>query len=137
MDTLSLSDLIQRHEGLRLKPYTDTVGKLTIGVGHNLTDKGITEGQARIILTDDISDTTNFLNMKLPWWVFLDSVRQMALADMTFDLMGKVLDFHAMLNALQMHQWDAAADALLASLFAKQVGKRAQDLAQMIRTGKM
>src|SRR4051812_27390106 len=28
-------------EGLKLSPYTDTVGKLTIGVGRNLTDVGI------------------------------------------------------------------------------------------------
>ena len=34
------------HEGLRLKPYRDTVGKLTIGVGRNLDDVGITRAEA-------------------------------------------------------------------------------------------
>lgn len=128
--------LANKHEGLRLFPYLDTVGKLTIGVGHNLTDNGITANQAAMLLYDDIKQVTDLLDRKLPWWKALDEVRQRALANMTFNLMGKILDFHNMLAYLQAKEWDKAAESLLASKFATQVGKRASDLAEMIRTGK-
>ena len=35
--------LTKINEGLRSKPYVDTVGKVTIGVGRNLTDRGLSE----------------------------------------------------------------------------------------------
>lgn len=124
------------YEGTKLFPYTDTVGKLTIGVGHNLTDKGITPNQAGQILSDDIDDTTKFLDARLPWWKSLDEVRQRALANMVFNLMGKILDFHTLLGALQAKDWGLASDSVLNSLFATQVGKRASDIAFMFKTGK-
>lgn len=48
-------DLI-RDEGLRLKPYRCAAGKLTIGVGRNLDDKGITSDEAMALLDDDITE---------------------------------------------------------------------------------
>lgn len=45
-----LHDMLIRHEGLRLKPYHDTVRKLTIGIGRNLDDVGITHEEALILL---------------------------------------------------------------------------------------
>lgn len=135
MDLQKLQAMLIRHEGLKKFPYVDTTGNLTIGVGHNLTAKGLTDGQIRIILTDDITDAINFLNSHLPWVVFLDDVRQRVLADMAFNLMGKVLDFKNMLAAIQAKDWNRAADELLNSAFAHQTGQRAKDLSYMIRTG--
>ena len=37
----NLIDLLMKHEGVRNKPYEDTVGVLTIGVGRNLDDVGL------------------------------------------------------------------------------------------------
>jgi lysozyme len=47
------ADLI-RDEGLKLKPYTDTVGKLTIGIGRNLTDRGISRQEALVLARNDV-----------------------------------------------------------------------------------
>lgn len=135
MDLTKLSNQLIKHEGLKQFPYKDTVGKLTIGVGHNLDDKGLTVGQIRAILIDDLADTVNFLNFKLPWLKDLDDVRQRAVANMTFDLMGKILEFKHMLAALQAKDWNTAADEVLNSTFAHQTGQRAKDIASMIRTG--
>ncbi len=44
--TNRLRQMLIRHEGLRRKPYRDTVGKLTIGAGRNLDDVGITREEA-------------------------------------------------------------------------------------------
>ena len=49
-----LVEQIKKHEGLELKPYTDTVGKTTIGIGRNLDDVGITEREAEFLLMNDI-----------------------------------------------------------------------------------
>jgi lysozyme len=136
MDLTKLTALLLRHEGLRLKPYIDTVGKLTVGVGHNLSDKGISKSIAMAMLSEDITDTLNFLNLKFDWFKNLDDVRARAIADLTFDLMGGLLDFHKMLEAIEVEDWDTAANELLDSKFAKQVPLRAKDLSYMIRTGK-
>jgi hypothetical protein len=44
-----------RHEALRLKPYRCSADKLTIGIGRNLDDVGITEEEAYFLLGNDIS----------------------------------------------------------------------------------
>ncbi|MDY0127369.1 MAG: hypothetical protein RBR69_04500 [Candidatus Cloacimonadaceae bacterium] len=41
-----IKEQLVRHEGLRLKPYRCTAGKLTIGIGRNLNDCGITQSEA-------------------------------------------------------------------------------------------
>ena len=46
--------MLQRHEGLRLKPYKCTAGKLSIGYGRNLDDMGISEVEAMVMLRHDI-----------------------------------------------------------------------------------
>jgi lysozyme len=125
-----------RHEGLRLRPYTDTVGKLTIGVGHNLTDLGITKDQAMRILAEDIELVEAQLAMNLPWSKNLDEVRSRALMDLCFNLgITKLLEFHNTLTALKEGRWADAAKFLLDSLYAKQVGQRAKDLAHQFETG--
>lgn len=135
MDFAKLTGQLMRHEGFKLKPYTDTVGKLTIGVGHNLTDKGLTKAQAMSILMDDIAETVQWLTYKLPWWTSLDDVRQRALVDLAFNMGGTLLEFKNTLAALEHQEWDKAADNLLHSKYATQVGQRAKTIAHMIRTG--
>lgn len=134
-DLRSLKKLLERHEENRKFPYVDTVGKITIGVGHNLTDLGLTPTQISGILDDDIQNTLAFLDKNCPWFKDLDAVRQKAIADMTFNLMGKILDFSKMIDALKKKDWDRVSAELLDSVFAQQTGKRAKNLAYMLRTG--
>ena len=55
METVKrLKDMLIRHEGLKLKPYLCTAGKLTIGVGRNIQDRGITYQEAMMLLENDI-----------------------------------------------------------------------------------
>jgi lysozyme len=42
---IDLVDLLRLHEGVRLTPYRDTVGKLTFGVGRNLDDVGLSASE--------------------------------------------------------------------------------------------
>ena len=48
--------LLIHQEGLKLKPYRDIRGILTIGVGRNLETSGIRESEALNMLANDIVD---------------------------------------------------------------------------------
>lgn len=130
-----LRAMLIRQEGLRLKPYRDSVGKLTIGVGRNLEDDGIGESEAYLLLDNDIIKHT-LDAQKIPFFSSLDPVRQDVLISLTFNMgLPRLFGFKLMLGALQIHDWQEAAKQLLDSKYAQQVGNRAQELAQMIRLG--
>jgi len=139
LDSASLDRLrsqLELHEGLRLKPYTDTVGKLTIGIGRNLSDVGISEAEARMLLDHDILEARAGLEARYPWFVGLDTIRQRVLIDMAFNLGAERLaQFQNTLKAVAEGRWSAAKAGMLNSLWASQVGKRAIRLAQMMETG--
>jgi lysozyme len=132
-----LQELLIKHEGLRLKPYRCTAGKLTIGVGHNLDDKGITETMAVFILNEDIVEVTHQCFMQIDCYRDLDQVRQDALANLAFNLgINGLLKFKNTLKAIAEKRWEDAEKGLLNSLWAKQVQKdRVDDICHMIKTG--
>lgn len=136
MNRTKLRAQLLKHEGLRLHPYTDTVGKLTIGVGRNLTDRGISEDEAFAMLDADITAVWQEVSHAVACFGGLDETRQHVVLDMAFNLgVPRLLKFVKFLAALEAHKWDVAADEMLDSVWAKQVGKRAQTLAAMIRDG--
>ena len=124
-----------RHEGTRLTAYVDTVGKITIGVGRNLTDRGISVAEARYLLDNDINTVLNDLQT-LVFFPALDPVRQRAFCDLCFNLgLPRLKGFVKMLDAASRQDWDTAAAELLDSAYAWQVGQRAQTVATQLRTG--
>lgn len=127
---------LSRDEGKRLKPYVDTVGKTTIGVGRNLTDVGITDAECDLLLSNDIDRTVAWLDRNLSWWRQLDAVRQRVVVNMAFNMGGSLLTFTNTLAAMKRGDYAAAADGMLASKWATQVGARATRLATMMREGK-
>ncbi len=132
----SLRELLIKHEGVRLKMYPDSVGKWTIGVGRNLSDVGITERECDMLLLDDIERVCEDLDRELPWWRNVDEERQRVLANMCFNVgIAKLLGFKNTLAYVQARQWESAAQAMLASKWAGQVGPRATRLAERMRTG--
>ncbi|SIS73017.1 glycoside hydrolase family protein [Insolitispirillum peregrinum] len=125
-----------RDEDERLKPYRCTAGKLTIGVGRNLDDVGLSVDESAYLLGNDIARVMAELDKALPWWRGLSEVRQRALANMAFNLgVPRLKGFARMLAALQAGQWDEAATQALASKWAVQVGDRAKRIATMIKEG--
>lgn len=128
-------DLI-RDEGLRLKPYVDTAGKLTIGVGRNLSDRGIAHDEALLLLDNDVRAACSDLDRNVPWWRDLSEGRQRALLNMTFNLgWPRIGTFEGMLAALRSGQYVRAADEALDSAWARQVGARAARIAALLRRG--
>jgi len=132
-----LITMLKAHEGVRLKPYVDTVGKTTIGVGRNLTDNGITAAEADAMLAYDISVARTALASGFRAFQALDDVRQAVLTDMCFNMgWPRLSAFKNTLSLIEHARYNDAAAAMLDSLWAKQVGNRAVQLAQMMRTGK-
>ena len=61
MNFRSVEELIIFHEGFRNKPYRCSAGKLTIGFGRNLENKGISISEARMMLKSDIDEAVQDL----------------------------------------------------------------------------
>jgi len=133
-----LRRLLTLNEGERLKPYTDTVGKLTIGVGRNLTDVGITHDEAMLLLDNDIAQVHAQIAGWATWFHDLDVVRQLAVMDLAFNLgFRRFLTFRATIAALAQKDFETAARQLEASLWYRQVGRRGPRIVAMIRTGEL
>ena len=123
-------------EGVRNKPYIDTVGKTTIGVGRNLTDIGLSSEEIDHLLNNDINKASKQLFEALPWVDSLTDARQRALVNMNFNLGIKgLLGFINTLNLIQNGRYEEASEAMLKSKWASQVGARAKRLALMIKEG--
>ena len=133
-DRARLRAELVRDEGLRLRPYRCSAGALTIGVGRNLDDRGITRAEALAMLDADIGAACDDLDRRAPWWRGLPAPARRGLANMAFNLgWPRLSGFRSMLAALEAGDWDRAADEALDSRWAAQVGDRAQRVAALFR----
>ena len=128
--------LIRHHEGTRAKPYTDTVGKVTVGVGRNLTDVPLDRDEIDYLYDRDLRRALRVCRDIAPnLWEFTD-VRQAVLLDMAYNLRYKMRGFTKFRDALKDRDFARAAKEMLDSRWAEQVGKkprqRAWRLARMM-----
>lgn len=125
------------HEGLRTRVYTDTVGKVSIGIGRNLTDNGISREEALILADHDIDAAVQDLATAYRWFVNLDDVRWRAVVDFRFNLgPTKFRTFRHFIHAMAVQNYATAAAELEASRWATQVQPRRKSrIVTMIATG--
>lgn len=142
-----MNEIIQRlcfNEGIRLKPYYCTSGKLTIGIGrcldtnpltqeeinfigHDCRTESITKEQAFYLLRHDIERVKKQIENKMPWWKNLNEDRRYVLIDMCFQLgINGLLKFKKMLSNLSLGYYEKAAIELMDSVYAKQTPARAE-----------
>lgn len=129
--------IIKRREGLRLVPYKDTKGIGTIGYGHNLLDP-ISPRAAAVILEDDTIPIAHQVAGVVgdALWATLAAPRQWALVDMGFMGPAKLALFKKMLAAVAASDWKTAAQEVIDSHWAQDVGHaRADEVATMLLTG--
>jgi lysozyme len=124
-------------EGLRLKPYTDTVGKLSIGIGRNLTDVGISAMEAYDLCHHDIDRACDAVMKRYPWILEHDVVRQIVLVELAFNMGPHSLGtFVNTLRAFQKKDYAAVAEGLRKSKWFRQVQtSRSKRIIQMVETG--
>ena len=146
-----------KHEGLKLQVYKDTLGIDTIGIGRNLEDRGIsqeelddldipnmdviyeygiTEADAVYLAQNDVQIVEEELLRAHPCVDRLDSVRQLILMDMAFNMgVPRLCKFQKMWNAIHEGKYDVAAKEMLDSRWANQVKSRATKLANAMHNG--
>lgn len=149
-DEAALKRELIRDEGQRMKPYRDSLGNWTVGVGHLLVGNGLqrfvdaatgkprrtlTEAECGDMLIGDIVDAEHGLNRILPGWRDLDDVRQRALLNLSFNLGPRLGKFVGFLRCVEDRQWDEAAKHLKNSRWWGQVKSRGPRIAHMIATG--
>lgn len=134
MNITRLRNTLIRHEGLKLLPYKCTAGKLTLGVGRNIEDRGISKETAMQMLDEDIEICLNELMERLNYFETLPTEVQETLVNLCFNMgISRLMKFQLMLGAIEAGQYELAAKELLDSRYARQVGKRAEELADILR----
>lgn len=138
-DPVTVTDLrtqLMRDELYRRYAYRDARGILTVGFGRNLEQKGVALREAEFLLDNDITDATADVVRTIPVAQVLDELRRGVLVNMTFNLgLGGLLEFHRFLEALTRHDYRAAKVEMLDSEWRRQVGDRAERLADQMEAG--
>lgn len=137
-----LLDMVKLHEGERLDLYQDSKGIYTIGVGHNLEEKGISPAVSSLMLQEDLGEALDDAS-KLSWFDNLNEPRQAAIVDLIFNMgLPTFLKFRNTISLLEAGDYEAAGDELLVgtgpggkSRYYADVGIRAERISNMIKTG--
>ena len=135
MNIERLRETITRHEGSRLDMYQDSLGIWTIGVGHNIQEKGISPAVMELMLDEDIEEAIVELKRSVSFFSKMPEQVQEALVNLSFNMgIPRLMQFKKTLAYLRDGDFEAAADELLDSRYAEQVGRRADEVADMIRS---
>ncbi len=129
---------LTRDEGYRMHPYRCSAGKLTIGIGRNIEDVGISRPEAEVLLKNDVDMAIAHLTANYPeWYVLLSLERQRVCIEMVFQLGPRgFAGFRKMIAALAIMDYETAAAEMLDSKWAtRDTPERAQRAASRMRSG--
>jgi GH24 family phage-related lysozyme (muramidase) len=135
-DYAFMREMLGRHEGVRYKLYVDTVGKVSGGIGRNLTDKGFRPDEVELMFKNDLIEAWKDCEEHIPGFDEMPTKVRYAFVDIMFNMGWPTFSkFHNTLASTAAKDWDGAASHLSDSKWDKQVGKRADELQQMIKEG--
>jgi len=119
-------EMLKRHEGLRLNPYHCSANKLTIGIGRNLEDRGITESEAFYLLHGDINLVQEELTKNWGVWRTFPEKARLVCIDMTFQMgITGFIKFRETRKLMELGKWLEASEEVLRSRYAVQTPNRA------------
>lgn len=138
-DAFDLNAELVKHqrwaEDVRPFPYEDSVGKLTIGVGRNLDDRGLSAEEINFLHQNDLDIIWEEAS-GLPWFAGLDDVRKLVVLDMIFNLgLSRFLGFVKTVEAIVHKDYNRAAREMIDSKWFRQTGRRAKRLVRAMNTG--
>lgn len=130
----TLIEQLKEDEGFSAIPYKCPAGHLTIGYGMNL-DAGITKEEAEGMLRVRVDNINRDLENTFPdWYNGLDRNRQDVIINMVYNLgLQGFRKFKKMIHCLEIKDYTSATMEMLQSKWAKQVGKRADRLAKIMK----
>lgn len=124
---------IASDEGCKLKPYKCPAGKLTLGWGRNIEERGISKEEADFMFKNDMKEVRASLR-PYGWYNTLSLSRQAVLENMVFNMgISRLLGFKKMIEALKNKDFNEAAEQIIDSNAAKQLQNRYQRLARSMR----
>lgn len=140
MDYDKLAAQLEIDEGNKQFPYTDSVGKLTIGIGRNLTDVGLSQAERDYLLNNDVARSVRDLDKNVPWWRQMTDARQRALCNMCFNMgwgdgTNGLSSFKNSLELLRLGKYEECGEMLKKSKWYRQVGARADRIITLIKVG--
>lgn len=135
-----LTRQLRADEGVKPQAYQDHLGYWTIGVGRLIDPRkpgsGLRGHEIDYLLRADIDDRIEQLTRRLPWFQDLDDARKGVLLNMSFQLgVDGLLGFKNTLGMIEAGKYQAAAEGMLNSLWAKQTPARAKRMAEQMKTG--
>jgi lysozyme len=134
-----IRELLKRHEGVKTHAYKDHLGYVTVGVGRCLDEKvglGLSDDEIDYLLQNDIDRCRKELDTEYEWFDALDSVRQEALINLSFNIgQTRLRGFVKALGHMAAGRYEEAGDEFYDSKWATQVGDRALEVCQMIKSG--
>lgn len=123
-------------EDRRAKPYRDSVGKLSIGVGRNLDDVGLRPDEIDYLLANDLRAAENTARALFRNFEALSDERKAVLINMALNLgLPRLSKFTRLRNAVESGDFELAAIEMKDSAWAVQVGARADRLEKQMREG--
>ena len=125
---------IKAHEGYEPMVYQCTEGHDTIGVGFKVDDLFLSEKVCDLILEEKLNDLIPRIERKLSWFRYTQDEVKLVIVNMCYQMgLSGVLKFKRALAAMEIKNWEMAADEMLDSLWARQTSRRANELADIIR----
>lgn len=134
-----LIQMLRRHEGVRNFVYRDSENLETIGVGRCIAEGslGLSDDEVDYLLANDLKRCVEELKRTFKFYEKLDPVRQDVMISLCFNLgLTRLLKFEKALAGMENSDWETASTEFMRSRWSTQVGQRAVELTDMLRTGK-
>jgi len=130
---------IRLDEGKRFKLYKCTADKWTIGIGRNLSDRGINQDEMELMFSNDIAECLDDLPKIFPKLDTFTEDRQGAFLNMRFQLgPGGIRKFKKMVAAANAENWKEVVIQAKDSKWYKQTPERAKRVvAKLAGKGKL
>jgi lysozyme len=147
-ESIIVEHMLMEDEGVRVLPYFDCCGrefrkceckpqgKLTIGVGRNLEDTGLSENECQGLLSNDVKRTTVLVERSFPWFEKISTARRLVIISMAFNMgIDKLKEFKKMIRQIESGDFYSASKEMLNSKWAAQVKHRAVRLSEIMEKG--
>ncbi len=123
--------------GETIKPGTTVKGNITIAIGRDIQNFGLSEDEIQMLLKNDIKRVIEEAN-NFPFYNSLNEVRKIVILSMLFNLgLTRFNKFVKFKKALHAGSYTTAANEMRDSLYYKQLSHRVEKLAVWMDSGIM
>ena len=145
MNIEALREQLKIDEGVKYEIYKDHLGYPTFGIGHLITEndpehgepdgKGISEDRVNEVFATDVAKFVSESKILFPDLDELPDVAQQVIVNMAFNMgRPRLSKFKNFIAGVNDRDWVRAAEEMMDSRWADQVGARATRLRNLILT---